>query len=71
MVARGMSPDAATSGARAYQYRDYVGGRQEDAVGDYQENVAGINAFDPEQGRLSDEARIDLALQFAQQRMSK
>lgn len=71
MVARGMSPEAATSGARAYQYRDYVGGREQDAIGDYQENVAGINAFDPEQGRLSDEALIDLALKFAQQGMSR
>lgn len=71
MVARGMSPEAATGGARAYQYRDYVGGRKEDAIGDYQENVAGINAFNPEQGRLPDEALIDLALKFARERMGQ
>lgn len=70
MAARGMDPDRAIQGARAYQAKDYfIDGRKEDAIGDFQENAAGVQAFNPEQGRLSDEALIDLALQFAQQRM--
>jgi len=78
MAARGMSPEGARSGAKAYQGRQYIwnnlfgdDARRDDAIGDYQENVAGINAYNQEQGRLSDEALIDLALQFAQQRMAK
>lgn len=72
MAARGMSPEAAISGARAYQGKQYLfSDRKPDAIGDYQENVAGVQAYDPEQGRLSDEALIDLALQFAQQRMGQ
>lgn len=72
MAARGMSPEAAMSGAKAYQGKQYIfSDRKDDAIGDYEENVAGIKAYDPEQGRLSDEALIDLALKFAQQRMSK
>lgn len=72
MAARGMSPEAAISGARAYQGKQYLfSDRKPDAIGDYEENVAGIQAYNPEQGRLSDEALIDLALKFAQQRMGQ
>lgn len=78
MAARGMSPEGARSGAKAYQGRQYMwnnltgdDARRDDAIGDYQENVAGINAYNPEQGRLSDEALIDLALKFAEQRMGR
>lgn len=72
MAARGMSPEAAISGARAYQGKQYMfSDRKPDAIGDYEENVAGIKAYNPEEGRMSDEALIDLALQFAQQRMAK
>jgi len=72
MAARGMSPEAAISGARAYQGKQYLfSDRKPDAIGDYEENVAGVQAYNPEQGRLSDEALIDLALQFAKQRMAK
>jgi hypothetical protein len=72
MAARGMSPEAAMSGARAYQGKQYLfSDRKPDAIGDYEENVAGVQAFDPEQGRLSDEALIDLALKFARDRMAQ
>lgn len=71
MAARGTDPQLAREGAKAYQYLYTGKERMPDAVGDYQENVAGIDAYNPEQGRLSDEALIDLALQFAQQRMGQ
>ena len=70
MAARGMDPESAVKGARAYQYMDYLRGREEDASGDYMENVAGIRAFDPKQGRLPDIDLINLAEQFARKRMA-
>jgi len=72
MAARGMSPEAAMSGARAYQGKQYLfSDRKSDAIGDYEENIAGIKAYNAGKGRLSDEALIDLALKYAQQRMGK
>mgnify|MGYP001047201818 CR=1 FL=1 len=72
MAARGMSPESAISGARAYQGKQYLfSDRKPDAVGDYEENVAGVKAFNPEQGRVSDEALIDMALKFARDRMAQ
>lgn len=72
MVARGMDAERAVQGARAYQAKDYfIDGRKQDAIGDYEENAAGARAYNPEQGRLSDEALIDLAVQFARDRMAQ
>lgn len=71
MAARGMDPERAAAGARAYQYMDYLRGREEDAAGDYMENVAGIQAFNPEVGRLPDMELIRLAEEFARKRVAK
>jgi len=72
MVARGMDPERAVQGARAYQAKDYfLDGRKKDAIGDFEENSAGARAFNTQQGRLPDEALIDLAARFARDRMAQ
>jgi hypothetical protein len=70
-AARGVDPQRAMEGARAFQGKQYMfSDRKPDAIGDYNENVAGVQAFNPEVGRLSDEALIDMALRFARDRMA-
>ena len=71
MAARGMPAEDAISGARAYQAKDYfLEGRKADAIGDYEENAAGVRAFSPEAGRMTDIELIRLAEQFARKRMA-
>lgn len=69
-AARSGDKQAAQEGARAYQYSDYAR-RPEDAIGDYYEGLIGINAFDPQQGRMSDASLMDFAERTARERVAK
>jgi hypothetical protein len=55
--------------AKAYQYGDY-GSRPNDSIGDFWENIAGVNAYDPQVGRLSDIDLYNQAMQFAKDRIA-
>lgn len=39
-----IDPQVAREMAKAYQYGDYLTGRKEDSIGDYRENLAGVEA---------------------------
>ena len=54
--------------AKAYQFGDY-GSRPHDAIGDYWENMAGIHAYTPDTGRMSDQELYNLAKEYAQLRI--
>jgi len=64
----GITPQAAKEMARAYQYRDYAE-RPDDAIQDYYENVAGIDAFTGE--RVPTSSLIEMALEYARNKASK
>lgn len=64
-AARGTNPESAKRMARHYQSRDYDE-RPDDSIADYYENVAGIDAYDPETGRMSMDDLYNAAMQFAQ-----
>jgi hypothetical protein len=66
-AARSGDPQLAREGSRAYQYTDYAR-RPEDAIGDYYESLIGIDAYDPEQGRMDIQGLLDFAEGMARQR---
>ena len=68
MARKGGDPENAIDAARAYQYKDYET-RPYDSVMDYHENAAGVRAFDPAVGRVDDAKLVDMAEQFAIERM--
>ena len=61
------TPQKVQALAKAYQYRDY-GSRPNDSIGDFWENIAGANAYDPKAGRLSDKDLYAKAMEYAQNR---
>jgi len=70
MIARDPSnKDKVSKLAKAYQYGDY-GTRPVDAIGDYWENMAGVSAYNPEEGRLADKDLFNQAKQYAQDRIA-
>ena len=66
-AARGFPKDSLMRMARHYQSRDYDE-RPQDSIQDYYENIAGVEAYDPNVGRLSMEDLYRLAMQYAKEK---
>jgi hypothetical protein len=65
-VRESVDPQVARDMAKAYQYRDYRGGREEDSIQDYYENLAGVEAGIQHKGeRLSMDDLVKAAYSYA------
>ena len=63
-AARGFPKESLKRMARHYQSRDYEE-RPEDSIQDYYENMAGVDAYNPELGRVSMDNLYEMALKYA------